>query len=37
MLYLGFSTAMVHAANEATNVELSVLPDRGLNWADPNG
>ena len=37
MLYLGFSTAMVHAANEATNVELSVLPERGLNWADPNG
>jgi len=37
MLYLGFSNAMVHAANEATNVELSLLPDRGLNWADPNG
>jgi cell wall-associated NlpC family hydrolase len=37
MLYLGFSDAMVHAANEATNVELSVLPERGLNWADPNG
>lgn len=37
MLYLGFDSAMVHAANEATNVELSQLPDRSLRWADPNG
>ena len=33
----GFADAVVHAANEATDVELSELPDRGLNWADPNG
>lgn len=37
MMYLGFGDAMVHAANEATNVELGQLPDRSLNWADPNG
>lgn len=37
MMYLGFADAVVHAANEATDVELSELPDRGLNWADPNG
>lgn len=35
MLYLGFDDAMVHAANEATDVELAELPDRSLNWAAP--
>lgn len=36
MMYLGFDRAMVHAANEATRVELSQLPDRSLSWADPS-
>ncbi|MFV0308516.1 MAG: C40 family peptidase [Desertimonas sp.] len=36
MMYLGFDRAMVHAANEASNVELSQLPDRNLSWADPS-
>lgn len=37
MLYLGFGDAIVHAANQASDVELSHAGDRSLNWADPNG
>ena len=36
MLYLGFADAIVHAANQASDVELS-CPGRSLNWANPIG
>lgn len=37
MLYLGFDSAVVHAANEASDVELATTGSRSLSWADPNG
>jgi cell wall-associated NlpC family hydrolase len=37
MMYLGFGDAIVHAANAASDVELSHTRGRSLNWADPAG
>jgi cell wall-associated NlpC family hydrolase len=37
MMYLGFGDAIVHAANAASDVELSHTRGRSLNWADPTG
>lgn len=37
MMYLGFGDAIVHAANSASDVELSHTRGRSLNWANPTG
>lgn len=38
MMYLGFGDAIVHAANQETDVELSNVADgRSLRWGDPTG
>lgn len=37
MLYLGFGDAIVHAANAASDVELSHTRGRSLRWANPAG
>jgi cell wall-associated NlpC family hydrolase len=36
MMYLGVEDAIVHAANPASDVELSRVGDRSLNWGDPS-
>jgi cell wall-associated NlpC family hydrolase len=37
MLYLGFGDAIVHAANRASDVELSHARGRSFSWANPIG
>ncbi len=37
MMYLGFGDAIVHAANSASDVELSHTRGRSLRWANPAG